>query len=478
MNHESMNSDNSSNSGPNIWKETMKDVKFAGEITPEPELGEEVTDLTEIHESEMYLLEKYPDSAGYNIDSKYIIDPERYAECLEAEGILDSGDEAAIAGLVTKYGVPVEKIRQAISEEMVKNSNLDEALKHLSKTKVLRITPHAPNSPFSVAQSRQADGSISISSLVMKQIKKIKDTAKDAELILVMNQIDRDKNGNLTSNIPKDATDYIRLCEDFIAQSGFGEQGGKGLVLEIGNECNMSHAGHEKNPKSQFNSTAFADVTDPEAYANFYYQTAVALKNNHPDLKLSLTGTAFYDYDFTETVVRKIMERAAQDGLPENTKLIDIISFHPYRNIVEGPAPFKANGQEIPKEEITRRANEYWKSLSEETRTEKRDQVMNNIPPEHIEMVNSMTDEEKEQAIIERTYMSYEQQYNTMKKLADSIGATLMVGECSFYKKTWGKSINEKEQARNLQDSAEKGCYSLIWPGEQIKEFEDPDRPR
>ena len=69
-----------------------------------------------------------------------------------------------------------------------------------------------------------------------------------------------------------------------------------------------------------FKTEAFADTVDIEAYANLYFETAKALKTSFPDIKLSLAGTAFYDYDFTKQVIDQIQARKVADELVKDTK--------------------------------------------------------------------------------------------------------------------------------------------------------------
>ena len=108
----------------------------------------------------------------------------------------------------------------------------------------------------------------------MVQVRKIREKAAGSELTVVMNQLHKDKDGKLTSNIPENPSDYISLCQSFVEQSGYSEQAGKGLVLELGNECNMSH----ESDGPLFKSEAFAESVDAEAYANFYFETAKVSK--------------------------------------------------------------------------------------------------------------------------------------------------------------------------------------------------------
>ena len=408
------------NSQPTGWE------SVAAMANEHPE-GNEVVDSTEmknpeeIHDCEIDMVAENPDVLGYNIDSKLIIWPERRAQAVKAKEFLDSGGDIAI--LSEQFGQPAERIREAISEELLKDEMLDDTLSKLPEGVKIRINPYAPQSAFSVANSEKfvnenGENRFRINTDVMAQVEKIREKAVDSELLVVMSQLHKGKDGELTSNIPENPSDYISLCQSFVEQSGYSEQAGKGLVLELGNECNMSH---ESNG-SMFKSEAFAETVDAKAYADFYFEAAKALKASFPDIKLSVAGTAFYDYDFTKQVLDRVQAKKDADESLKETKLIDVISFHPYRKTVENPTPFMSNGKELSDSEIRERSMEY----------------------------------------------SFDYQLESLREIANQIGAEVTVGEISFYAGEWGESVNENEQERNAAYGRKKSYTSLIWPGEQI----------
>jgi hypothetical protein len=306
----------------------------------------------------------------------------------------------------------------------------------------------------------------------MAQVRKIREKAAGSELLVVMNQLHEDKDGELTSNIPENSADYIALCQSFIEQSGYSEQAGKGLVLELGNECNMSH---ESNGPL-FKSEAFAETVDAEAYANFYFETAKALKASFPDIKLSLTGTAFYDYDFTKQVIDIIQARKDADESLKETKLIDIISFHPYRKTVESPAPFMSNGKELSELEIREKSQEYWESLSDEEKDTVRQKILAGLTEEEKAIAAKLSSEEIENSIAYKAFANFDHQLESLREIAGQIGAEVTVGEISFYAGEWGESVDENEQERNAAYGRKRGYTSLLWPGEQIVKHENPER--
>ncbi len=247
---------------------------------------------------------------------------------------------------------------------------------------------------------------------------------------------------------------------------------GKGLVLELGNECNMSH----ESDGPLFKSEAFAEKVDPEAYAKFYFETAKALKSAFPDIRLSLAGTAFYDYDFTKQVIDQIQAAKDEDESLKETKLIDVVSFHPYRKTVEGPTPFMKNGIRLSESEVREKSREYWESLDKNKKDTIGQEILANLTEDEKIIVSGLTGKELENSIAYRAYTNFDQQLDSLRALADKIGAEVTVGEISFYAGEWGESIDENEQERNASHGREKGYTSFLWPGEQIVKHENPKR--
>jgi hypothetical protein len=435
----------------------------------------EMRNLEEIHNCELDLIARNPDILGYNIDSKLIIWPERRTQATKVKEFLDSGGDITV--LSEQLGQPAERIREAIDEELLKDNLLDDTLLRLPEGVSFRINPYAPQSAFSTANSEKIvneNGEIRyrINENVMSQVRKIREKTAESELLVVMSQLHNGEDGKLTSNIPEDPTNYIALCQGFVEQSGYSEQAGKGLVLELGNECNMSH----ESDGPLFKSEAFAEKVDPEAYAKFYFETAKALKSAFPDIKLSLAGTAFYDYDFTEQVIGQIQAAKDKDELLNDTKLIDVISFHPYRKTVEGPTPFMKNGIRLSESEVREKSREYWESLDENKKDTIRQEILANLTEDEKIIASGLTGKELENSIAYRAYTNFDQQLDSLRAIADKIGAEVTIGEISFYAGEWGESIDENEQERNAIHGREKGYTSFLWPGEQIVKHENPKR--
>lgn len=450
---------------------------FIGHSFEKPPRFTEMKNLEQIHNREVGIVAENPDVLGYNIDSKLIIWPERRARAVKAKEFLDSGGDIAV--LSEKFGQPAELIQEAISEVLSNDELLDDTLSKLPEGVKFRINPYAPQSVFSVANSERTmdeNGEIRfhINSDVMAQVGKIREKTADSELTVVINQLHKDEGGRLTSNIPSNPMDYIALCKSFVEQSGYSEQAGKGLVLELGNECNMSH----ESDRASFKSEAFADTVDTEAYASFYFETAKALKASFPDVKLSLAGIAFYDYDFTKQVIDLIQTRKDSDGSLKDVKLIDVISFHPYRKTVESPTPFMHNGKSIGEAEIKDRSIEYWGSLSDDKKDEIRRAILSDLSVEEKTAVIGLSSEEIDKCIACKAYASFDYQLGSLRELANRIGAEVTVGEISFYAGEWGESIDEIEQERNAAYGRKMGYTSLVWPGEQIVKYENSEQRR
>ena len=66
----------------------------------------------------------------------------------------------------------------------------------------------------------------------------------------------------------------------------------------------------------------------------------------------------------------------------------------------------------------------------------------------------------------------------SLRDIANQIGAEVTVGEVSFYAEDqeWGESVDEIEQERNAVYGRERGYTILLWPGEQIVKYEGPER--
>lgn len=165
-----------------------------------------------------------------------------------------------------------------------------------------------------------------------------------------------------------------------------------------------------------------------------------------------------------------------EDESLRDTKLIDVISFHPYRKTVEDPTPFMKNGIRLSESEVREKSREYWGSLDENKKDTIRQEILANLTKDEKIIASGLTGKELENSIAYRAYTNFDQQLDSLRAIADKIGAEVTIGEISFYSGEWGESIDENEQERNVIHGREKGYTSFLWPGEQIVKHENPKR--
>ena len=132
---------------------------YQGDDIEQPLESKEMKDLEEIHNCEIDMIARNSDVLGYNIDSKFIVWPERHNQAVKAKEFLDSGGDIAV--LSEHFQQPAERIQEAIDEELSKDALLDDTLSKLPEGTKFRITPHAPLSAFSTDSIVRANPLIS-----------------------------------------------------------------------------------------------------------------------------------------------------------------------------------------------------------------------------------------------------------------------------------------------------------------------------
>lgn len=355
---------------------------------------------------------KSPDVIGLDLDSSSIVNPENLRAMKIVEESLANGKtiKEISKQFSLQYGRTIthEQILSAIDSEKEKLEIFDKEIDSLPEGTKFRIHSNGSQSPFVVSEC------IKMNERGEKQV------VFDETAIEQIEKLKEKTNGSgLTvvmnlwtqengGNVPKTPEEIENY---FLMCRDFVKQAGfgdgKGLTLELGNETNVNRNTNNRELKL-FDEDEFGDSSSPEEYADFYYRIASRLKGEFSELKLSLAGTAFYDKKYVEKVVNSVQTR--------KKGLIDVISFHPYRaNVEEGTA----------------------------------------------EIVDNR---------VQYSNLSFDEQFTEMKKIADTIGAEVTVGEVSFTKE-WGKSINTLEQAKNTQKTRELGTTSYIWPGCQILKY-------
>ncbi len=295
------------------------------------------TDYDKIRAIEQDEILQNPENVGFNLTLDQLIDTRRMGDISAAQQLIDEiGEEAAFAKLSEKFGRPEAEIRQvfdtAVYDEMIKVEKFYKYLDSLPDGVSFRVHPFAPYSPFSLENFNNGCDPVAVEQ--MKAVyEKVNSGEKPGDLTVVMNPYTNERGGNLPET-QEDIQAYSDMCLKFLEQMGLGEEDG-GICLELGNETNVDHEILGANGEQMFMTPDFADKADPHKYAAMYAKVASAIKAKHPNVKVSIAGTAMFDDKYLETVITEV----------NNPDLIDKISFHPYRETVEDGAATFENGR-------------------------------------------------------------------------------------------------------------------------------------
>ena len=371
-------------------------------------LPEKATDFAQIRAAELAEVIKCPEFVGLNYDSAHIVDPRASVlRQLLANG--STWEQAAAHFSTPAKSITAEQAKQALAQEQAKVANFNAELATLPAGTKFRVHPYGPLSPFCPGHSCKTNASeqtkVEFSGDAMQQIAALKDKGQDVDLTVVMGFWTPESASELPSS-DMEITQYSTMCQEFVRQSGYAAAGGAGLILELGNETNVNRF-TQIGDAQPFNTPAFASQSSPAAYAKVYARTASDLKAQFPAIKISLAGTAFYDPTYVSAVIEQV--EATQSGL------IDVISFHPYRDTVQNGTATIKNGQSV---------------IGRDT---------------------------------------YVEQLQRLRDLAGSVGAELTVGEVSLG--DFGHSVNLAEQARNTELAIQTNTVNYIWPGSQILRY-------
>lgn len=351
------------------------------------EINDEKIDEAELSEAEYYERDssetlKNPKYVGINFDTSMILDARYTLTDQEAEVIYSASP------------AQIEKFRR---DEEVKletfMSYIDSFRGNLNHVRVHAYGPISPMSPKWVNR----EGGPSISLDLLMQLRYLKDNCPDVTVVVPFYD-DIDEN-NKPANVPKSelaASRYIGACECLVDKIGYD------IIIEIGNETNVCSKTGEN-----FEIDSFGDHVDPIEYADFFIKTARVLKNEHPNLKLSLAGTACFDNSYIETVLAEISKYEQVDG----QKLVDVISYHPYGKD-SNSAYSISQGQFITGN------------------------------------------------------LDFQQQYESLHQIADKYGVSLTIGEINYPK----GCHQEEELAKFLDNAAKIGTVSCIWPSYSMHE--------
>ena len=270
-----------------------------------------------------------PENVGMVIDHEFIVDPWRldvHRRIELAKNIWGTTDEEIQERSrdpnVISY---IETTQQA---EKAKVEALRSYLQGFEgKLDHVRIHPPGSVSPLSLgAAVRYVDGerTISLPPEYVEQIRMIQEHAEDVTLVVQF--FDHRNGAENASPIPAGQAqeDYIALCRHVL------ETFGDGVSLEFGVEPNISHDTDPAFERS-LQYLPNAGEVDPRKYGDFYAEVAAALKEGSPDVRCIPAGTAFFDREFTEGMLQRIMHYEDIHDIPRGT-LVNGLSFHPYRD--------------------------------------------------------------------------------------------------------------------------------------------------
>lgn len=295
----------------------------------------------EIRRYERDLVVENPDFVGINFDHDDIVNPrnyfsqEEYAQFIkekhgeipeEMQALVDSG-----------------KAQQILSERRDKETGKIESFKKYlasfnGKLQHVRVHPYGEFSPVVPSQAIEikADKSyeVAIAPEFFDQMRMIQAEAKD--LTIVIQFYDHRRGNEKASDVPEtqeQKEQYVSICEEII------EILGDNLQLEIGNETNIS-----KNTDKVFADVSqHASRADSSEYGSFFYETAKKIKEENPQIKLSIAGIACFDPTYLREVLGEIKKLQTENGI--NMRLVDTISFHPYRGEAKKGALEVKNGK-------------------------------------------------------------------------------------------------------------------------------------
>lgn len=277
---------------------------------------------------ERYLVIKNPNWVGINFDQEFIVDDRNFWSLKQRLNYLKQRDGVISPDILSKIesGEVQRVISQRQESEKQKMRRFREYVEDFQgNLKHIRINPAGETSSVSPSQAievkKDRSFEVKISPEFIEQIKVLTEQSEDVTLVVPFYNHRRDK--ERVSDVPEteeQIQQYIALCQDIIEKTG-------GLAqLEIGNETNISRStGAEFRDKLQH-----ASHVNSAEYANFYYKVARNIKEKFPEVKLSVAGVACFDPTYLREVLTEIKRLRTEEKV--DTKLVNSISFHPYRN--------------------------------------------------------------------------------------------------------------------------------------------------
>ncbi len=344
---------------------------------------------------------------GINFDHDYIVDArnfwpqERYIQYLQER----DGQITDEVSFIIKSGQAQNILSDRREKEASKLLAFNEYLSSFDgKLQHARIHPAGELSPIAPSQALEIkpDGAfdIVIASEFITQIKILQEQVSD--LTLVVQFYDHRRGKEKSSDVPETQEQighYTAICEKII------EIFGDSIQIEIGNETNVS-----RETDAMFASKLqFASHVSSAEYGRFFFKVANKIKDKTPAVRLSIAGVACFDPTYLREVLTEV--RRLQKATGEDTRLVDTISFHPYREKPEAGSVEVKNG------------------------------------------------------IFTHSELDYERQMEEMQKIALEFGVKLTVGEINF-------PFSDTEQKNKLDLAvsltAKKGIESLIYPGVNV----------
>ena len=262
------------------------------------------------------------------------------ASAAEQRQALSMAENAELASrAMTMPGDELKQITNAAreAEEAKQGVFVKEIMPLIEKGKACRIHPYGPASPFSSeffnsgSEQKFEPSAMGIVRSIVEARRQIEATSGPlaSDFTVVMNYPKFGAEDGPQYPSGESLRTYIEMCKEFVAKSGV-DKSGHGLVLELGNETNVSRETIWGAAKPfERNAPDFSAACDPEEYAEMYFATASELKMIYPELQCSLAGTAFYDPEWIQTVCERIQDLQREQGV--EGQLVDVISFHDYR---------------------------------------------------------------------------------------------------------------------------------------------------
>ena len=381
-----------------------------GEIVTEPKSAEKKRGFednkNEYTKAELELVKERSQEMGYVFDQDHTVDA-RWFWSLERIIQYHKDRDGTLSPEI------LQVLESGQAEMMLLNKKTEQLKKIEAFNKTLegfegrlqyaRINPVDESSPVSPSQAIEynPDGTfrVVIPQEFIEQVRKIKEQASDTTLLVPFydHRFGREKASDVP-NTKEQIEKYITICQKII------EEVGGDIQLELGKETNVARS----TGKMFEDKLQHASHVDSAEYGKFFFEAAKSLKEKSPSTKLSISGVACFDPTYLREVLGTIKRLQVENNTDK--KLVDTISFHPYRKTAEGGAVEVRNGK----------------------------------------FVNSE--------------LNYESQLEEMKRIASEFGVELRVGEINF------SPFNLEELKASASLTAKHKVTSFVYPSSNMPE--------